>query len=211
VGLPATLLNTISGPDTGISSPQSLVVDQTGNLSVANAAAGTVTIYGPGATGDTSPRATLSSGLQNPTGVDRGTDLTVFIGDPGANAIVEYAPGASSPTDTISGPDTGFSAPVSVAVTPPLSTLTTTLPPATRRQPYLVNLQAGEGTTPYRWRLVAGRLPRGLRVTAAGAISGIPRGQRRRYRFTVEVRDASNPAQSVTQALTLRLHHRHRA
>ena len=185
-------------------------MDSNGNLSVANAGGHSVTVYAPGATGDATPQATISSGLQNPTGVDRGTDLTLFVGDTSANAIVEYAPGASSPTDTITGPDTGLSTPISVAATPPLSILTATLPPATRRQPYLANLQAGEGTTPYRWRLVAGRLPRGLSLTPLGAITGIPHGHRHRYRFTVEVRDASHPTQIVKQALTLRLRHRHR-
>ena len=209
----ATLTNTIVGPDTGLASPQSLVVDPTGHLTVANAAGGSVTIYAPGATGDASPVATLTNGLQNPTGVDRGTDLTVFVGDAGFNAIVEYGPGDAFPSASISGPDTGLGVPISVAATPPLSIITTTLPRARQDRTYLVNLEAGEGTTPYQWQLAGGRLPRGLRLTPDGAITGVPRGQRRRYRFTVEVADAGQPAQSATQTLTLvvRRHHGHGA
>jgi hypothetical protein len=72
----------------------------------------------------------------------------------------------------------------------------------------LVNLQADEGTTPYGWTLIRGRLPRGLHLTRDGAIMGIARGRRhhqRVYRCTAEVKDATNPTQSATQILVIKL------
>jgi hypothetical protein len=129
----------------------------------------------------------------------------VFVGDGGLNAIVEYAPGASSPTATITGPDTGLGSPLSVAATPPLSILTSTLPTATRGRHYLANLRAGEGTTPYRWTRLRGHLPPGLHLSPLGAIEGTPRHHRRLYHVTVQVTDASHPAQTATQPLTLRV------
>jgi sugar lactone lactonase YvrE len=200
----AAPINTISGGATGLSSPQSLVIDPTGDLTVANAGNGTATVYAPGASGNATPAETLT-GLQIPVGVDRGTDRTVFVGDIGLNAIIEYAPGASTPTASFSGLDTGLNDPVSVAATPPLSVLTTHLPKTTQGRRALVNLTAGEGTTPYRWTLRRGHLPRGLRLTPRGAIQGIPRARDRdrRYHFTVQVTDASHPAQTARQTLTV--------
>jgi hypothetical protein len=203
----ANPINTIGGDATGLASPQSLVVDSSGDLTVANAAGASVTIYGPGASGNVSPLATLTGGLQSPVGVDRGTDLAVFVGDPAQNAIVEFAPGTSFPMAVIGGPDTGLGGPLSVAATPPLSVLTTTLSSATRGRSYLANLRAGEGTTPYRWKLLHGHLPPGLHLTQYGALQGTPRHRRRTYHVTVEVSDASQPAQTATQKLTLTVQH----
>jgi hypothetical protein len=214
----ATPLASIDGADTGLTSPQGLVFDSTGNLTVANAGTngsdGTVTVYAAGQlSGDSVPTQTLTSGLKEPLGVDRGTDQTLFAADVGDNAIVEYAPGSTTPSAVISGPAfTNLSVPVGVAATPPLSILTASLPAAHRRRPYLVNLEAAEGTTPYRWKVVDGRLPRGLRLTQAGAIIGTAHGRAGVYRFTVEVTDSTRPAQAVTQDLRLRLEgrrHRH--
>ena len=202
---------TIGGPDTGLASPQGLVFDSAGNLTAANAGgigiSGSVTVYPAGhLTGDSIPTTTLTSGLTLPLGVDRGTDQTIFVTDVSANAIVEYAPGATTWTTLISGPNnTQLNSPVGVAATPPLSIVTQTLPAAHRGRRYLVNLVAAEGTTPYRWNVVHGRLPRGLRLRRTGALIGTPRDRTHVYRFTVRVRDRTRPHQVVSQRLSLRL------
>ena len=202
-GAPAPI-NTIFGPDTGLASPQALVVDSTGRLSVANAG-GTVTFYEFGATLDATPSQTVSTGLQAPVGVDRGTDLTLFVGDLDLNAIVEYGPSAFVPGNTISGAATLLVQPVSVAATAPLSVVSTGLPAARQGRRYLVNLRAAEGTTPYRWHKARGHLPPGLRVTRAGAVIGTPGGKNHTYHFTVEVRDATRPTQRASKALTIKV------
>jgi sugar lactone lactonase YvrE len=201
----STLVASLAGPATQLSSPQSLVFDPSGHLTVADAGGGSITIYAPSAVNNTAPVATLSAGLQTPVGVDRGTNLTVFIGDVGSNSIVEYASGAPSPTDTISGSSTGLDDPGSVASTPPLSIVTRALPRARRGSKYLVNLRAAEGTTRYRWAQARGHLPRGLKLKRSGAIEGTPRGRLRTYSFTVKVRDSSRPRQVATRQLKLRL------
>jgi hypothetical protein len=224
----ATPIASIVGPDTRLTSPQGLVFDSSGNLTVANAGTngsdGTVTVYSAGQlSGDSVPALTISSGLAEPLGVDRGTDQSLFVADVGDNAILGYAPGGIFATTVISGPVfTRLSVPVGVAATPPLSILTRSLPAAHRVRRYLVNLKAAEGTTPYRWTVSRGRLPRGLSLTKKGAIIGTPRSRIGVYRFTVRVRDRTRPAQVVTQKLRLRLkrhgrgrstrpgHHRHR-
>jgi hypothetical protein len=195
------MIATISGAGSDLSSPQALVFDSTGHLTVANAGNGTVTIYAAG--NNSFPVATLNEGLRSPVGVDRGSDLTVFIGDPGSNSIVEYASGSSSPTFTISGPGTGLTDPLSVAATPPLSILTKRLPGARLGRRYLFNLQATEGATSYHWKVLHGHLSQGLKLRASGTIIGVPRGAARNSRFTVAVIDSSRARQAVSRRLLL--------
>jgi hypothetical protein len=60
-----------------------------------------------------------------------------------------------------------------VAVVTPLRVLLPTrLPVATVGQPYSAQLVAQDGITPYHWRLTSGPLPRGLRLSTDGRISG---------------------------------------
>jgi subtilisin family serine protease len=71
----------------------------------------------------------------------------------------------------------------------------------TARHPYRVQLAAGKnrrGT----WKVVAGRLPRGLRLTTSGVLSGIPRGATTR-RITVRFTDYV--PQRVTRTFTIRI------
>ena len=67
---------------------------------------------------------------------------------------------------------------------------------------YRVRLRANLGTTPYRWKLIHGRLPSGLRLRRDGTLSGRPR-KRGVYRFTVRVRDHSRPTMTATRRLVL--------
>ncbi len=53
--------------------------------------------------------------------------------------------------------------------------VTAALPPANRGELYTVTLRARGGAVPYRWRMVAGRLPEGLEFDPdRGIISGVP-------------------------------------
>lgn len=56
---------------------------------------------------------------------------------------------------------------------PPLQLTTSVLPVAQIGRPYSTRLAASGGRPPYRWRLVAGSLPRGLRLFPDGRISGL--------------------------------------
>ena len=72
----------------------------------------------------------------------------------------------------------------------PFAILTTKLPGGRVHRRYLARLRVAEGTTPYRWSLRRGHLPRGLRLSASGIISGRP-SKPGRYAFTVRVRDSA--------------------
>ena len=87
---------------------------------------------------------------------------------------------------------------------PPVRVRTTALPAAQRRHPYSTKLSAASGRGPYTWTL-AGRLPAGLHLNAAGTISGTPRpiDQHGVFTFVVRVKDAVG--QTATRKLLLRL------
>jgi len=88
----------------GISSPQRLFVDKSGNLYVTNngygyAPYGDITIYKPGVS---SPKLTITNGVDNPTGLTVDAAGTVYCANVTFPAsITEYAAGQSSPSLTI--------------------------------------------------------------------------------------------------------------
>jgi sugar lactone lactonase YvrE len=205
-------LRTITGAATGLASPEGLTIDAAGNVLVANPFGETLTEYAPTASGNAAPLRTITGpGLIYPTGVDVDTQGTIYVADEFANTIFTFAAtddGDSVPLATITGPPTGLDAPTLLALTPPLSVLTTALPPGRRDHLYFVALRAGLGTTPYRWTLTGGRLPWGLRLDSAGRIQGRPR-HAGRYPLTVTVTDSSHPTLTANQNLTLVIY-RHR-
>jgi hypothetical protein len=74
---------------------------------------------------------------------------------------------------------------------PPPAILTDHLPVGHLRKHYTAQLEAQGIVAPYRWKIISGRLPTGLKLNhATGVISGKPRriGQ---YRFTVQLTDAN--------------------
>lgn len=94
---------------------------------------------------------------------------------------------------------------------PPTFYITTTsVPAAIPGTPYSEQLEATGGATPYKWKKIAGSLPKGLTVPRRGLLSGTPLAADalRNYTFTVQVtthKSKGHSAMSTTQALTLAL------
>jgi hypothetical protein len=84
-------------------------------------------------------------------------------------------------------PSPGHS-PVAVRRNYSIYVLTNSLPDATLGVPYSATLQAGGGTAPYTWSIIAGALPDGLSLDFAGNITGTPSAQGL-FNFTVQVVD----------------------
>jgi hypothetical protein len=84
-----------------------------------------------------------------------------------------------------------------------LSAITTaSLPDGTINTAYSATLAASGGTLPYTWSII-GALPGGLNLNSVtGVISGIPTvvGS---FSFNVQVTDFTNPAASITKALSI--------
>jgi large repetitive protein len=71
------------------------------------------------------------------------------------------------------------------------------LPPGTTGMRYHAALTATGGSRPYRWKVVRGVLPKGLRLTpTSGTIVGKPRAAGT-FIFAVEVIDANSPVPDV--------------
>jgi hypothetical protein len=77
-----------------------------------------------------------------------------------------------------------------ITVTGGLSITTGTLPNASLNVSYSQTLGAAGGILPYSWALTSGALPKGLALSAAGAISGTPAASGT-FQFTVTVTDSA--------------------
>ena len=89
-------------------------------------------------------------------------------------------------------------------VASPLSITSASLPEGRVSTAYSQNLQASGGKATYIWSKTAGNLPGGLSLSAAGTIAGTPTTANT-YTLTIKVEDSSNPKQSVTKELTLKI------
>jgi alpha-tubulin suppressor-like RCC1 family protein len=90
----------------------------------------------------------------------------------------------------------------------PITILTSSpLPDATRGTFYSVELQAQGAKTPYQWKKLSGSLPKGLKLSSTGDISGTPNSKKPAGTFmvTIEVESSGKPklTASMTYSLTL--------
>jgi hypothetical protein len=129
--------------------------------------------------------------LSPSTGLISGTPTTSGL----ANFVVQ-ASDASSPSQSITQP-------LSINVVSPLTLAAVTLPGGTEGSTYFQTLTATGGTQPYTWSVTAGSPPAGMTLNSTtGAVTGSPTATGT-FKFTVQVADASKPAQTQTESLTL--------
>ena len=83
---------------------------------------------------------------------------------------------------------------------PPLQLTTRALPVAQVGRPYSTRLAARGGRPPYRWSLVAGSLPRGVRLAPDGRIAGLVE---RPARGVVELRVVDADGRVATSRMVL--------
>lgn len=117
----AAPIYTIAGSNTGLSSPESIVLDDVGQLYVlnvtivSNVAYYSITVYAPGASGNAAPTQTITgsnTGLSNPVGMAVDGTGKLHVANFGiGGSITVYAPGATgnaAPIITIAGNNTGL-------------------------------------------------------------------------------------------------------
>jgi hypothetical protein len=85
-----------------------------------------------------------------------------------------------------------------------LHVTTTSVPSLTKGVDYSTRLQAAGGTTPYNWTLTSGSLPRDLKLSRNGLISGTVKARQdpsdHSYTFTVTVTDHTKQARESSSA-----------
>ena len=84
-----------------------------------------------------------------------------------------------------------------------LSIATKTLPAASLWNPYSFRLEASGSVEPYHWRIVAGSLPRNLRLRESGEINGMV-AEQGQFEFTIVAIDRTG-APSDRKQLTLKI------
>jgi uncharacterized Fe-S cluster protein YjdI len=143
------------------------------------------------------------------------TDKECFAGD-GLGNVYRWSarrwhrPSELSPDDSlnslscpmISWCSTVTSGGTTVFYAPVPEVATRSLPSGTVATRYRVRLQGLGGTRPYTWARVS-RLPRGLRLTTGGAVTGVPRA---RGHFTLTVGIGDPLGQHSRRLLSLTIH-----
>jgi hypothetical protein len=154
------------------------------------------------ATGGATPYVwTLASGAL-PSGLSLGSDgaISGTPADVGSSSFVVQVTDATSPQQQATA---SFTLVIDPAQGTALEITSTALPTGVVGQAYTTTLMATGGTTPYVWSLAAGTtLPSGLVLTQDGKIDGTPL-QPGSATFTVQVLDASSPAQIATRELSI--------
>ncbi len=150
------------------------------------------------ATGGTAPYTwSLASGSL-PAGLSLDDATGVISGTPTAAGTATFTVQAAD--STAPTPDTATES-LSLTVTAGILSITTqSLPSGTAGASYTTQLAAAGGAAPYVWSVVGGSLPPGLSLSASGTISGAPAAPGQSS-MTVEVTDATTPAQVATESL----------
>jgi hypothetical protein len=154
------------------------------------------------ATGGVSPyHFALASGSALPSGLVLADDGTIS-GTPtqaGSSRFEVTATDSAKPARSVSGT-------ILLAIDPlngeALQVTTTMLPMGHVGQTYTATLSATGGTKPYVWSIGSGSLPAGFALSTDGRVTGTATAAGTSS-FSVEVSDASNPAQAAIAALTI--------
>ena len=124
----AALTATISGNNTGLSYPQGIALDSSGNIYVADESATSVFVYSAGSKGNVAPTATISgsdTNLDTPEGIALDSSRNIYVADDGddscdgTESVYVYSAGSNSnaaPSATISGGSTGLCYPYGIAL-----------------------------------------------------------------------------------------------
>ena len=103
---------------TGLTNPDALAFDSSGNLYVTNWGGGSSTTVCEFAPGSTTPTATLT-GLTNPNALAFDSSGNLYVANETGTTVSEFAPGSTTPTATI----TGLSEPRACCSTPPATSM----------------------------------------------------------------------------------------
>jgi hypothetical protein len=90
------------------------------------------------------------------------------------------------------------------STTPPVKITTSSLPRGYVSRAYHVQLEAQNGTTPYKWSVTRGSLPKGLNLSEDGVLGGVP-AEAGQFHFIVTVIDGAKPAQQQDQQFDLQV------
>jgi sugar lactone lactonase YvrE len=115
-------IQVIAGSNTGLTEPEDVAVDASGNMYVSNDGNNSVTVYAAGATGNVAPMQTITgsyTGLSSPFGVAIDPlNENIYVANKSGKSITAYAPGSTgntAPIATLKGRDTLLDKPAGLA------------------------------------------------------------------------------------------------
>jgi len=86
----------------------------------------------------------------------------------------------------------------------PLQFLSSDLPKAFLRQPYEYRFSAQDGVPPYTWEITGGVLPRGMKLSSDGLITGAPL-ETGDFQIRMTVNDSGHPPHALSREIVLRV------
>jgi Putative Ig domain len=101
-------------------------------------------------------------------------------------------------------PDSAYAAQAGATPELTVQTASSSLARAFLHVPYRAQLEAQNGTTPYKWGVSSGSLPKGFNLSADGVLEGVPE-EAGEFHFVVTVTDSAKPPQQRNQELILRV------
>ena len=154
--------------------------------------------------GSPTPSISESGALPGGVGfVDNRNGTATLSGTPAADSVPSYPITITAANGVTPDATQSFTLTVN-PTTQALVVKTTSLPSDPKGVTYpSTTLQAANGTIPYSWSVVSGALPPGLTLSG-GAITGKPT-KIGTFSFTVQVADASAPAQTATATLSIKI------
>ena len=203
----AVPIGTYRGLATTLNDPVAVTLDASGRVLAANTFGESVSAFtATPPFGNVAPAFSISgpqAQLSFPSGLDVDNSGALYVANQ-FGGINVYAPNTTAPLRVIAGAATGLASPHALAVAPPMSIATASLPPAAFQRQYTRRLIANLATAPSHWRITRGHLPKDLTLSSAGQISGRAR-QLGVFHFTVADVDSSVDAMHATRELTLRV------
>jgi RHS repeat-associated protein len=141
---------------------------------------------------------TIASGTL-PAGLTLNSSTGAISGTPtgsGSSNFTVQATDSASPANVAT-------APLAIAIAPPLAITTSTLQAGTQNMAYSSAVAATGGQGPYTWSITAGNLPAGLTLNAnTGAITGTPTTLGTSS-FTVQVADSNSSSVSASFSISI--------
>jgi hypothetical protein len=152
--------------------------------------------------GVASDKWSVSSG-QLPSGLSLASNSGIISGTPTASGSFSFGITISNNGSSAQSASATLTLSVSAQASAALAISSTTLPGATVKQSYSGSLHASGGAAPYHWSVGSGSLPAGLSLASGtGVISGAPTASGT-FKFTANVSDSSNPAQTTSAAMSV--------
>lgn len=151
--------------------------------------------FGIGTAGATPPGTAIPPTAQSASPVSSGVSTQDLTADPSRGSVQGQTPTGPGRVVPVHGPPPGQALPPIKVAPPTLRVTTASLPSGAVGAAWTATFAATGGTSPYRWSVAGGTLPRGFVLLASGQLNGQGRSPGSSL-FTITVTDVAGMADS---------------